>query len=300
MSLLKIYLMTTDKDIKEIGIKDQNFPMPLAQIPNSPGALYYKGDLTLGNSPIIGIVGTRRCSDYGRQAAIEITSGLTRAGFIIVSGLARGIDTIAHKTALENNGKTIAFIGTGLNKKNIYPQENLGLAEKIVEQGGAIISELKPDTPGFKSNFLRRNRLISGLSSAILVIEAKNRSGALNTAYHAFRQKKKVFALPGSIYSPNSKGCNLLIKKGACLIESADDIIKGLNLNLKIPEKEFIPGTEEEKIIIALLKNSKAMYIDEIIQKSNLNPAKVSAVLTNLEMLEKIKNLGGQVYAISK
>jgi len=292
--------MEIDKDIKKIGIKEKNFPMPLAQIPNPPGVLYYKGDLSLGKSPIIGIVGTRRCSDYGKQAVGEIASELTRAGFIIVSGLARGIDTIAHKTALENKGKTIAFIGTGLNKKNIYPQENLELTKKIVKQGGAIISELEPDAPGFKSNFLRRNRLISGLSSAILVIEAKNRSGALSTAYHAFRQKKKVFALPGSIYSPNSKGCNLLIKKGACLIESADDIIKELNLNLKIPEKKFIPCTKEEEIIITLLKNSKAMYIDEIIQKSNLNPAETSSVLTNLEMIRKIKNLGGQVYAINK
>jgi len=292
--------MEIDKNIKRIEIKDKNFPTPLAQIPNSPGVLYYRGDLNLGDSPIMAIVGTRRCSNYGKQAAAEITSGLTRAGFIIVSGLARGIDTIAHKTALENNGKTIAFIGTGLNKKNIYPQENLGLAEEIIRQGGAIISEQKPDAPGFKSNFLERNRLISGLSLGVLVIEAKNRSGALNTANHAFRQKKKVFALPGSIYSLNSKGCHFLIKRGACLIENAGDIIKGLNLDLKIPEKELIPGTKEEKIIIALLKNSKAMYIDKIIQKSNLSPAKVNSALTNLEMVETIKNLGGQVYAISK
>ena len=292
--------METDKDIKKIQIKDTNFLTPLAQIPNSPGVLYYKGDLNLGNSPIMAIVGTRRCSNYGKQAAAEITSGLTRAGFIIVSGLARGIDTIAHKIALENKGKTIAFIGTGLNKKNIYPQENLGLAEKIVEQGGAIISEQKPDAPGFKSNFLERNRLISGLSLGVLIVEAKNRSGALNTANHAFRQKKKVFALPGSIYSPNSKGCHFLIKKGALLIENANDIIKGLNLDLNIPKKEFILNTEEEKIIITLLKNSKAMYIDTIIQKSGLGTAKASAVLTSLEMQEKIKNLGGQIYAINK
>ena len=292
--------MEIDKNIKRVEIKDKNFPTPLAQIPNSPGVLYYRGDLTLGNSPIVAVVGTRRCSDYGKQAATEITSGLTRAGFTIVSGLARGIDTVAHKTALENKGKTIAFIGTGLNKKNIYPQENLGLAEKIIEQGGAIISEQKPDAPGFKSNFLERNRLISGLSLGVLVIEAKNRSGALSTANHAFRQNKKVFALPGSIYSPNSKGCNSLIKRGACLIENANDIIKGLNMDLKIPKKELIPGTKEEEIIIALLKNSKAMYIDRIIQESGLNPAKISATLTNLEMLEKIKNLGGQVYIISK
>jgi len=291
--------MEAGKDIREIKIKDKNFPAPLAQIPNPPGVLYYQGDLTLGNSPIMAVIGTRRCSDYGKQAAAEITSGLARAGFIIVSGLARGIDTIAHKTALENKSKTIAFLGTGLSKKSIYPQENLGLVEKIVEQGGAIISEQKPDAPGFKSNFLERNRLISGLSLGVLVVEAKNRSGALNTANHAFRQNKKVFALPGSIYSPNSKGCHFLIKKGACLIENANDIIKGLNLNLKIPEKGLLPDTKEEKIIITLLKNSKAMYIDEIIQKSGLGPAKASAVLTNLEMQEKIKNLGGQVYAIS-
>jgi len=292
--------MEAGKDIREIKIKDKNFPAPLAQIPSPPGVLYYQGDLTLGNSPIMAVVGTRRCSDYGKLAAAEITSGLARAGFIIVSGLARGIDTIAHKTALENKSKTIAFLGTGLTKKSIYPQENLGLVEKIVEQGGAIISEQKPDAPGFKSNFLERNRLISGLSLGVLVVEAKNRSGALNTANHAFRQNKKVFALPGSIYSPNSKGCHFLIQKGACLIENANDIIKGLNLNLKIPEKGLLPDTKEEKIIITLLKNSKAMYIDEIIQKSGLGPAKASAVLTNLEMQEKIKNLGGQVYILSR
>jgi DNA processing protein len=214
--------------------------------------------------------------------------------------MAHGIDTIAHQTALENNAKTIAVLGTGIDRKSIYPRENIELAEKIIEKGGAVISEFPPGTPGHKSNFPQRNRIVSGLSLGTIVIEAKFRSGALITANHAFQQKRKVFALPGSIYSPNSRGCHLLIKKGAKLVESAEDIINGLQLDLTIIKKEINPDNEEEKLIIEILRNKKAMGIDEIIEKTKLTPAKTSSTLTGLEIKKIIKNLGGNIFALMR
>jgi DNA processing protein len=287
------------EEIKTIKIDDSNYPELLKKIIDPPGILYYRGSLGLGNKPILAVVGTRRCSNYGKQAATDIVAQLSRAGFIIVSGMARGIDTIAHQTALDYNAKTIAVLGTGIDEKSIYPQENIGLARKIIEKGGAVISEFPPGTPGHKSNFPQRNRIIAGLSLGVLVIEAKQKSGALITAKHALEENKKVFALPGSIYSLNSRGCHALIKKGARLAERAEDILEGLQLDLKILKQDIKPETLEEELVLAALKN-KAMYIDEVVEKTELSPAKVSATLTGLEMKEKIKNLGGSVYALRR
>jgi len=286
------------EDIKIIQINEEGYPKPLKKIIDPPRVLYYRGDLEIQNKPVLAVVGTRRCSDYGKQATMEIVTGLSRAGFVIVSGMAHGIDTIVHQTALENNAKTIAVLGTGIDKKSIYPQENIGLAEKIIKSKGAVISEFPPGTPGHKSNFPQRNRIISGLSLGVLVIEAKQRSGALITANHGIRQGKIIFALPGSIYSPNSGGCHYLIKKGAKLVESADDIFKGLQLDLTIFKKEIKPDSREEEIILNSLTKKKAMNIDEIIEITKLSPAKVSSTLIGLEMKGIIKNLGGNVFTV--
>ena len=229
---------------------------------------------------------------------MDIVAGLSRAGLTIISGMAHGIDTVAHQTALENGAKTIAVLGTGVNNKNIYPQENVGLAEEIVKKGGAVISEYPPNTPGYKGNFPLRNRIISGLSVATLVIEAKQRSGALITARYALQQKRILFALPGSIYAPNSQGCNYLIKRGAILIESAKDILRELQIDFKIALKKINPENKEEELVIKILQGKKAIYIDEIIQKSQISPAKISATLIKMERKQIIKNLGGNVFAI--
>ncbi len=284
--------------IKTVKKEDKDYPKKLKKIIDPPPVLYYRGNLDIENQPVLAVVGTRCCSDYGKQATMEIVADLSRIGFVIISGMAHGIDTIAHQTALDNGAKTIAVLGTGIDKKSIYPRENVGLAEKIIEKGGAVISEFPPGTPGHKSNFPQRNRIISGLSLGTLVIEAKQRSGALITANHAFEQRKKVFALPGSIYSPNSRGCNYLIKKGAQLIEQAEDILKTLQLDLTISKKEIKPENRVEEMILNILKNKKAMHIDELIEKTELSSPEVSSTLTGLEMKKIIKNLGANIFTI--
>lgn len=288
------------EEIKEIKIEDKNYPKILRKITNPPKVLYEKGEIK-NNEFCFAIVGTRRCSPYGKQATLEIAGGLANAGLTIVSGLAPGIDTSAHKAVIERGKRTIAVLGTGLDEKSIYPKENIGLARKIVEIGGCLISEYPPGTPGSRFSFPQRNRIISGLSVGVLVVEAKEKSGALITAQFAFFQKRKVFALPGSIYSLNSKGSHYLIKKGAKLVENANDILKELNLPaLKLKNGDKKGGENpEENLILDVLKEG-SLYIDKIIEKTKLNAQIVASTLTVLEIKEKIRNLGGNIYALSR
>lgn len=288
------------EEIKEIKIEDKNYPKILRKITNPPKVLYEKGEIK-NNEFCFAIVGTRRCSPYGKQATLEIAGGLADAGLTIVSGLAPGIDTSAHKAVIERGKRTVAVLGTGLDEKSIYPKENIGLARKIVEIGGCLISEYPPGTPGSRFSFPQRNRIISGLSVGVLVVEAKEKSGALITAQFAFFQKRKVFALPGSIYSLNSKGSHYLIKKGAKLVENANDILKELNLPaLKLKNGDKKGGENpEENLILDVLKEG-SLYIDKIIEKTKLNAQIVASTLTVLEIKEKIRNLGGNIYALSR
>src|SRR3989344_5642795 len=211
-------------DIKQISISDENYPEPLKKITDAPKVLYYRGNF-VKNESCFGIVGTRRPSDYGQQATLQIAEELASAGLIIVSGMAPGIDTFAHKSCVEKGTRTIAVLGTGLDEKSIYPQQNLNLSRKIIETGGCLISEFSPGTPGYPNNFRQRNRIISALSLGVLVVEAKEKSGSLITAGFAKIQQKKLFAVPGQIYTLNAKGPNSLIKEGATLVESAKDIL---------------------------------------------------------------------------
>ncbi len=283
--------------IRIIKEKDDNYPIALKKIPRSPKTLYFRGKIKK-DEKCFAIVGTRRCSDYGKEIAFSIARDLSQAGLIIVSGLARGIDTFAHKGALEGKGKTIAVLGTGPDDKSIYPQENLNLAKEILRKEGCLISEYPPETPGFQGNFPERNRIISGLSLGVLVVESKYKSGALITANLARKQGKKVFAVPGSIHSLNSKGPHLLIKGGAKLIETADDILKELGL-LKKEKKIKIEGkTLEEKLVLTFLEQGGA-HIDKIIEKTELPPRTVSILLSSMESEGKIKNLGNSIYALS-
>lgn len=245
--------------------------------------------------------GTPRCSFYGKQVTLEIAGNLAETGITIVSGLAPGIDTFAHTAVVEQGKRTIAVLGTGLDKKSIYPKENIKLAEKIVELGGCLISEYPPGTRGTQFTFPQRNRIISGLSLGVLVTEAKLKSGSLITANYAFSQKRKVFAIPGSIYSQNFKGSNQLIKQGAKLVDNADDILRELNLtDLKTaPNKRIDAQTPEGNIILNVLKEG-ALHLDKIIEKTKLNAAKVAGALTILEMKGKVRNLGKNIYAIKK
>lgn len=292
-----VILIKMTEEIKTVSIKDWNYPKVLKIIKNPPQILYYRGELKPQES-CFAVVGTRRYSNYGKDIASEIAGALSETGLTIVSGLAPGIDTFAHQAVVEKNKRTIAVLGTGVDENSIYPKGNIGLARKILENGGCLISEYKPGTPGSKFTFPDRNRIISGLSVGVLVVEAKVKSGALITASWARKQNKKVFAVPGSIHSLNSKGPHILIKKGAKLIESANDILRELNLPSPDLERLIKGRSEEENLILGALKE-EPLYIDKIIEKTKLSASKISSTLAILEIEGKVKNLGGNIYAIS-
>jgi DNA processing protein len=206
---------------------------------------------------------------------------------------------MAHKAAIEKGKRTIAVLGTGIDEKSIYPKSNLSLIDKILENGGAIISEFEPQTHGTRYTFPQRNRIISGLSLGVLVVEARIGSGALISAKYAKEQGRKIFAVPGSIFSQTSKGCHFLIKNGAKLAESAKDILEELGIKkFKVEKKEIKGKTPEENLILEVLKE-EALDVEKIIEKTKLPPSKVASILSILEIEGKIKNLGGNIYAIS-
>jgi len=299
-----------DQDIKSISIKDSNYPKLLKEIKDPPKVLYYLGEilprtetesLVRGKSKedCFAIVGTRRYSSYGKQVTLEIAGDLADTDLTIISGLAPGIDTFSHQAVVEKKKRTIAVLGTGLDKKSIYPRTNLDLAKKIIETGGCLISEYPPGTRGTKFTFPQRNRIISGLSLGVLIIEAKEKSGSLITANYSFLQKRKVFAIPGSIYSSNSRGPHILIKKGAKLVENANDILEELNISSsKLGSKEIKGENPEENSILGILKE-ESLDVDRIIEKTKLPAAITVRTLAILEIKGKVKNLGNNIYAIS-
>lgn len=285
--------------IEKISITDKVYPERLKRIKNPPEILYVKGRI-LPTESCFAIVGTRRCSNYGKQTALEIAGDLTEAGMVIVSGLATGIDTLVHLAAVERGKRTIAVLGTGLDEESFYPRSNLVLAKRILATGGCLISEYPPGIRGTKFTFPNRNRIISGLSLGVLVVEAKNRSGALITAKWAKKQGKSVFAIPGSIHSLNSKGCHYLIKRGATLVENANDILGELSLKcLKFDFKHRVRGDTNEEILILKSLYKEPLYVDKIIEKTGLTTAIVASTLAILEIKGKVRNLGGNTYAIN-
>jgi DNA processing protein len=286
------------KEIKKISIEDENYPKRLKEIKDPPKILYYLGEIK-SEEDCFAIVGARKCTNYGKEITYRIASDLAELGLTIVSGFAPGIDTMAHRAAIEVGKRTIAVLGTGIDEKSIYPKSNLKLIDKILENGGVIISEFEPGTHGTKYTFPQRNRIISGLSLGVLIVEARMQSGALITASYAKEQGRKVFAVPGSIFSQASKGCHFLIKNGAKLVESAEDILKELGIRkLEVGKKEIKGKTPEENLILEVLKEG-ALDIEKIIEKTKLPPSKVASILSILEIEGKIKNLGGNIYAIS-
>ncbi|MDH0496974.1 DNA-processing protein DprA [Stutzerimonas stutzeri] len=205
---------------------DPAYPALLAELPDAPPLLFVAGDPTLLERPQLAVVGSRRASRNGLDNARAFSRSLAGAGFVITSGLALGIDGAAHQGALDANGKTVAVLGTGIER--LYPQRHLGLAKEIVEHGGALVSELPLDCPPQASNFPRRNRIISGLSLGVLVVEASPSSGSLITARLAAEQGREVYAIPGSIHHPGARGCHQLIRQGAALVESVEDVLQAL------------------------------------------------------------------------
>ena len=286
--------------IQKIENTDQ-YPASLKQISNQPKALYFRGNFLTDNEKCLAIVGTRLASDYGKEMAFTLARDLSRAGLTIVSGLAKGIDSWAHQGAVEANCPTIAVLGTGLDEASFYPRENLKLAKTILKKNGCLISEYPPNTEATRFTFPQRNRIISGLSLAVVVVEAKTKSGALLTADWAKQQKRKIMAVPGPTTSANSRGCHWLIKQGALLVENASDILTGLGLSANtLPNILAYQGqNEQERQIIIALKNG-AMSIDEIIETTGLASSAVSTALCSMEIEGQVKNLGGNTYALSR
>ena len=274
------------------------YPTTLRHIPTSPPTLYIKGELAEKDKWAIAIVGTRKLTEYGRQMTREITTGLVRRSITIVSGLARGIDSIAHKIAVDMGGRTIAVLGSGIDQ--IYPPENRHLAEKIADGQGAIISEYALGVPPEAKNFPPRNRIISALSLGSAVIEAGYPSGALITARFAAEQGRNIFAVPGNVNSAASKGTNKLIQEGAKLITSAKDILDELQLE-HVEEQQALqlslPDSAEEAALIPHLLNTP-IHADELSRATGLPTALVSSTLTMMELKGMVQQVGGMQYVL--
>ncbi|MFA6193978.1 MAG: DNA-processing protein DprA [Parcubacteria group bacterium] len=284
------------ENIEILTVNDQVYPVQLREIASAPPVLYIRGDKDILSNKSIAIVGSRKFTEYGRRVTENLTRDLVRAGLTIVSGLALGIDGIAHRAALDAGGFTVAVLGTGIDDATIYPREHFNLARQIIENGGALITEQPPKTPSLKQNFPARNRIMAGLALGTLVIEAAESSGSLITASFALEQNREVFAVPGDIFSPQSTGANLLLKRGAKLVSSAADILEEFSLSRVQPElalKLFEPRTDEEKIIWKILSN-EPLHIDKISKLVRLDTATVSSTLAALEIEGAAKNIGGQ------
>ncbi|MGC8651361.1 MAG: DNA-processing protein DprA [Minisyncoccia bacterium] len=283
--------------IRFITLKDQEYPPLLKEIAYPPLGLYLKGQALNNDNPrILAVVGTRKMTSYGQLVIEKIVKELANYQFIIVSGLALGVDTLSHRVTLENNGTTLAVLATGLDK--IFPSSNLGLSQKIT-QHGTLISEFPLGTPAIKYHFPWRNRIISGLSKAALVIEAPEKSGALITANFALEQNRDVFAIPGSLFNKNSFGPNNLIKKGAKLISDINDILEEYQIKPSSPLSSHALhfDTEIEKHIYELLESNESLLVDKIIEKVNDKTSEVLIGLASLELKGLIKHLEGDRYS---
>jgi len=287
--------------IQTIKKSSRNYPEILKEISDAPKQLYVRGNLPKDHNLNFAIVGTRAASDYGRTLTFKIAKELAELGFNIVSGLALGIDTQAHLGALEGKGRTTAVMGSAIDDNSIYPSENLNLVKKIISSGGAVISEYEPGTKSEIWFFPERNRIISGLSRGVLVVEAPEKSGALITARIALEQNREVFAIPGSIFSKNSIGTNNLIKSGAKMVTTVDDILEELNLTELKTEKRIGKEenlTEEEKIILKIIEK-EPIHTDKICKISKMAAGQVLSIVSVLEIKGIIKNIGGKFTQIN-
>jgi DNA processing protein len=278
---------------------DEKYPSRLKEIYDYPPILYIKGKLLPEDEWCLAVVGTQRATVYGRQVTEEIVTDLAHNKITIVSGLARGIDTVAHQAALEAGGRTIAVSACGLDI--IYPAENASLAKRIMEHG-ALISEYPLGTKPKPEHFPRRNRILSGMTLGVLVTEAGESSGALITADLALEQNRDVLAVPGSVLSPASRGTNHLIQEGAKLVQNCQDILEELNLRAvaqQLEFKEIIPASDTESLLINKL-SAEPTHIDEICASSGLPVSTVSSTLAMMELKGLIKSIGSMKYVLAR
>jgi DNA processing protein len=276
-----------------------DYPSLLKNIYDPPPVLYVQGELRPRDEWALAVVGTRRATVYGREATRTMVSGLAAGGVTIVSGLAHGIDTHAHQVALDAGGRTIAVLGSGVDI--IYPSQNRKLAQRIVGNG-ALVSEYPLGTKPEGGNFPRRNRIISGLSLGVLVVEGSKRSGAMITADYAVEQGREIFAVPGNILSSNSAGPNQLIQQGAKLVTTMGDILEELNLTMVAEQAEardIIPDNEAEAVLLRYL-SSEPIHVDELGRSAGLSMSEVTSTLTLMELKGKVRQVGGMNYVIAR
>lgn len=289
----KIMETLIDNKISLVKIMDSNYPAHLKEIYNPPFLIYIKGNLLEGDESSIAIVGSRKGTDYGKRVTFEISKELSNNNITVVSGLALGLDTEAHKGAIAGGGRTIAVLANGLDQT--YPSSNTYLANKIIANNGCLISEQPLGTPALKHNFPARNRIISGFSQGVLITEAGEHSGTLHTASFAIEQNRQIYAIPGPIYNPLAEGPNNLLKQGAKAVTCAQDILEDFGIEKNIIELK--PKGPEEEMIFDILKNEN-LHIDEISLKSEKPSAEISKILTMMEIKGKVKHLGGMVYTL--
>ena len=289
--------------IETLFLTDKKYPQRLLNCYDSPSLLYYKGNADLNSSRIIAIVGTRNHNDYGKNTCEKFIEELINEEVLIVSGLAFGIDSIAHKASLKNDIKTVGVFAHGLDR--VYPSQNTSLAKQMINQGG-LLTEFKSNTQPDRQNFPSRNRVVAGLSDCVVVVETGIKGGSLITAELANGYNRDVFAFPGRITDTKSEGCNYLIKNNkAALITSADDVLENMGWkqnkkpSVKKQRELFIELTPDEKIIVDILQTQEQVHIDELYFKSKLNSSAVAQALLMMEMQGIIISLPGKIYKIS-
>ncbi len=294
--------------IRIITLEDPDYPELLRTIPDPPPVLYVKGTLIQEDAAAVAIVGTRAATLYGLATARRLATELGRAGITVISGLAEGIDGVAHDGALQGRGRTIAVLGHGLN--HLFPARHRGLASRIIESG-CLVSEFPMEMPPSPANFPRRNRVIAGLSLGTVVVEAPLRSGALITAHEALEQGREVFAVPGPVSSVNSRGTHQLLREGARLVEQAWDVLEELAPHLKArvvrwdgtdskPEAVDSPEmdlSEEERAIHGAIPSAGTAAVDDLVQATEFSPARLLSLLTSLELKGRVRQVPGQGYS---
>jgi DNA processing protein len=299
VDLDQVLAQAEKNQIRILTWDDAEYPAHLKEVDQPPPVLYLRGTLTAEDAWAVAIVGTRAVTSYGRQVAEELATVLAQNGVTVVSGLARGVDAVAHSAAIKAGGRTLAVLGSGVDK--IYPPEHRQMAEKIAAQG-AVLSDYAPGTPPESVNFPPRNRIISGLSMAVVVIEAGETSGALITAAFAADQGRDVFAVPGPVYAPQSKGTNRLIASGAKALLNPNEVLEALDLTRNIERREVrrvVPSDVTEAALLDLL-TVEPVHVDELRARLNLPVEKISAALTMMELKGLVRQVGGMNYVATR
>lgn len=283
-------MLYMDNRIASISVGAQGYPFLLEKIFDPPKKLYYKGALPNPKMPLLGVVGSRKMTPYGKSVAEFLIPPLVRAGIGIVSGLAYGIDTEAIRIAVDEGGFAYGVIGSGMDDASFYPKQNISLAKRMLLNGGCLFSEYPENTPALPHHFAIRNRIIAGMCHGVLVIEAAEKSGSLITAEVAMNENREVFTVPNDIFSVGSKSTNTLLQNGAHVVLSPNDILQVYDIT---PQARVSCNSSQNDNDIVKYLSAKPMHIDDISKASHLTAQKASAILSELEILGVVKNVGG-------